>query len=78
MKTESQQIVAIMRRIERLAIERNGQSIRRILVNLGGFIDSISPQQFEGNYLPSEYVGEIFAIGENGRMIYFSFERANP
>lgn len=67
-------IGARLRHAEKWAIANPGKEYRKTVIHeRWNDMEIVSRWMYEENYLESEYVGELFAIKENGKAVYSSF-----
>ena len=66
-------IRAFLKDAEKSALKSPGVSYRRIVVRENLTLCLVHPQSVDGFFMPSEIVGEIFAVKDKGSAVYSSF-----
>lgn len=67
-------IASFLTRAEKWAIAHPGQEYRKTVIDDEGSLSLVPRWLYEETCLESEYRGEVFAIKENGKAVYSSFE----
>lgn len=69
-------ISALLRNAEKWAVANPGREYRKILMIEGGEYSLVSDRMFDETCLPSQWVGEVFAVKEAGEPVYSSFNES--